>query len=148
MSNQGRFTLRQRALRAWRKERPKRVAQLLKRAELAMELRKKLEEMFGGDLLMEIMTDFRGRPVAMIEGLSFTLTNRHEKDRKRLMLLDACTRCEAEAGLVINSLADLGQLFEGLGTKISLGCTECIGLTDEELPPSICAKRTRVRSSR
>ena len=49
------------------------------------------------------------------------------------MLLDVCSRCEAETGLIIDSLADLGQLFEGLGTKISLGCTECIGLTDDEL---------------
>ena len=135
MSNQGYGTLRKRAMCAWRKERPKRAAQLLKRANLRLELRKNLEDVLGDDLPVKIATDLRGRPIAMIEELRFTLTNHCEKSRKKLMLLDTCSRCEAETGLTINSLADLGQLFEGLGTKISLGCTECIGLTDDELKP-------------
>jgi len=120
-------------VRAWRKERPKRVAQLLKRADLVLGLRKKLEEVLGDGLPITIVTDLRDRPIATIEELHFTLTSHHGKNRKRLMLLDVCSRCEAETGLIINSLADLGQLFEGLGTKISLGCTECVGLRDDEL---------------
>jgi hypothetical protein len=133
MSNRGYGTLRKRAVHAWRKERPKRVAQLLERAELMLELRKKLEEVLGDDLPVNIAVDLRDRPIAIIEDLRFTLTNHCKKGRKKLMLLDACSRCEAETGLIIDSLADLGQLFESLGTKISLGCTECIGLTDDEL---------------
>lgn len=135
MSKQGHGTLRKRAVRAWRKERPKRVARLLKRADLMLELREKLEEVLGDGLSIKIATDLRDRPIAMIEELRFTLTNHRNKSRKKLMLLDACSRCEAETGLIIDSLADLGQLFEGLGAKISLGCTECIGLTDDELKP-------------
>lgn len=135
MSKQGYGTLRKRAVRAWRKERPKRVAQLLKRTDLMLELRKKFEEVLGDDLPIKIVADVRDRPIAMIEELRFTLTNHCKKSRKKLMLLDTCSRCEAETGLIIDSLADLGQLFEGLGTKISLGCTECIGLTDDELKP-------------
>ncbi len=135
MRNQGYVPLRERAVRAWRKERPKRIARLLKRADLMLELRKKSEEVLGDGLPIKIITDLRDRPVATIEELRFTLTNHRDKNRRSLMLLDTCPRCEAETGLIINSLADLGQLFEGLGTRINLGCTECIGLTDEDLKP-------------
>lgn len=135
MSDQGYITLRKRAVRAWRKERPKRIAQLLKRADLMLELRKKVEEVLGDDLPIKIETDLRDRPIATIEELRFTFANHRERNRKRLMLIDSCHRCQAETGLIIHSLADLGQLFEGLGTKISFGCTECIGLTDDELKP-------------
>lgn len=135
MSNQGYGTLRKRAARAWLKERPKRVAQLLKRAELMIELRKKLEEVLGDDLPIKIETDLRDRPIATIEELRFTLTNHRQKNQKRLILIDVCHRCEAETGMIIDSLADLGQLFEGFGMTIRLGCTECIGLTDDELKP-------------
>ena len=133
MSKQGYGTLRKRAVRAWQKERPKRIAQLLKRADLMLELRKKLEEVLGDGLPIKIATDLRDRPIATIEELRFTLANYPEKNRKGLMLLDVCPRCEAETALLIDSLADLGQLFEGLGTKINLGCSECLGLTDDEL---------------
>jgi hypothetical protein len=133
MSNQVYGTLRERAVRAWQKERPKRIAQLLKRANLMLELRKKLEEILGDDLPLKIATDLRDRPIATIEELRFTLTKHRDKNGRRLMLLDVCPRCEAESGLIIESLADLGQLFEGSGTATNLGCTECIGLTDEEL---------------
>ena len=122
-----------RAVRAWRKERPKRIAQLLKRADLMIELRKKLEEVLGDGLPIKITTYLRDLPIAMIEELRFTLTKHRRKNQKRIMLLDTCPRCAAETGLFIDSLADLGQLFEGLGMKISLGCSECIGLTDDEL---------------
>jgi hypothetical protein len=135
MSKQGYGTLRKRAVHAWRKERPKRIAQLLKRAGLMLELREKLEEVLGDNLPIKIATDLRDRPIATIEELRFTLTNHRGKNQKRLMLLDVCSRCEAETGLIINNLADLGQLFEGLGKKISLGCSECLGLSDEELKP-------------
>jgi hypothetical protein len=135
MNNRRHVPLRERAVRAWQKERPTRIAQLLKRADLALDLRKKLEGLVGDDLPIIIVSDLRGRPIAMVEELRFTLTNYHGTRRRRLMLLDVCPRCEAETGLIINSLADLGQLFEGMGTKISLGCTECIGLTDDELKP-------------
>lgn len=135
MNKQGYVSLRERAVRAWQEERPKRVALLRRRVNLMRELRKKLEEVLGDDLPVKIATDLRDRPIAVIEELRFTLTNHCKKNRKQLMLLDACCRCEAETGLIIDSLADLGQLFEGLGTKISLGCTECIGLTEHELKP-------------
>jgi hypothetical protein len=135
MKNQGHGALRKRAARAWKKERPKRVALLLKQADLTLELRKKLEEVLGDGPPIKIITDVRGRPIAMIEDLRFTLAHHREKNRKRLMLLDACLRCESETGLIIDSLADLGQLFEGFGTTINLGCTECLGLTDDELEP-------------
>ncbi len=137
MSNRGYVTLRERAVRAWRRERPKRVAQLLKRASLMLELREKLEEVLGDDLRIKLATDLRDRPIATIEQLRFTLTEDCEKSRKKLMLLNVCSRCEAETGLIIDSLADLGQLLEGLRTKISLGCTECLGLTDDELKPQV-----------
>jgi hypothetical protein len=133
MSHRRCGTLRKRAVRAWRKERSKRVAQLLKRADLTLELRKKLEEVLGDGLPIKIVTDVRNRPIAMIEELRFTLTHHREKNRRSLMLLDACLRCESETGLIIDSLANLGQLFEGFGGTINLGCTECIGLTDDEL---------------
>lgn len=98
-----------------------------------LELRKKLEEVLGDGLPIKIITDLRDRPIATVEELSFTLIKHRGKNQKRLMLLDTCPRCAAETGLIIDSLADLGQLFEGLGMKISLGCSECIGLTDDEL---------------
>lgn len=135
MNKQGYVTLRERAVRAWQEERPNRVALLRRRVNLMRELRKKLEEVLGDDLPVKIATDLRDRPIAIIEELHFTLINHCKKSRKQLMLLNACSRCEAETGLIIDSLADLGQLFEGLGTKISLGCTECIGLTEDELKP-------------
>lgn len=144
MSNRGYVTLRERAVDAWRSERPKRVAQLLKRAGLMLELREKLEEVLGDNLPIKVATDLRDRPIATIEQLRFTLTEDCEKNQKKLLLLDACSRCEAETGLVIDSLADLGQVFEGLETKISLGCTECIGLTDDELRLPGLDKSTRM----
>lgn len=133
MNKQGYVSLRERAVRAWQEERPNRVALLRRRVNLMRELRKKLEEVVGDDLPVKIAIDLRDRPIAIIEDLRFTLTNHCKKSRKKLMLLEACPRCEAETGLIIDSLADLGQLFEGLGTKINLGCTECIGLTEDEL---------------
>lgn len=148
MSNRGYVTLRERAVRAWRRERPLRVAQLLKRADHMLELREKLEEVLGDDLPIKLTTDLRDRPVATIEQLRFTLTENCEKGQKQLMLLDACSRCEAEVGVIVDSLAALGQLFEGLETKISLGCTECIGLTDEELRHLLLAKGNRAAVKR
>jgi hypothetical protein len=148
MSNRGYITLRERAVRAWRQERPRRVAQLLKRAGLMLELREKLEEVLGDDLPIKLATDLRDRPIATIEQLRFTLIEDFENRRKNLMLLDACSRCEAETGLVIDSLANLGQLFEALETKVSLGCTECIGLTDDELRHPVLIKSTRAQSKR
>jgi hypothetical protein len=135
MINQGNVTLRERAICAWRKERPKRLAQLLRRADLTLELRKKLEEVLGDGLPIKIMLDLRDHPVAIIEDLRFTLTKHREKRRRGIMLLDVCPRCGTETGMTINTLADLGQLFEGFGAVIHLGCTECIGLTDDELKP-------------
>jgi hypothetical protein len=148
MSNGGRVTLKQRAVRAWRKERPKRIAQLTKRAQSALELCNKLEEVLGDGLPINIAADLRGRPVATVEGLRFSLTDMCEKSGKKLLLLDVCTRCETETGLIINSLADLGQLFEGLGPQISLGCTKCIGLADEDLPPKFVMNRPKGKTRR
>ena len=135
MNKQGYVSLRERAVRAWQEERPKRVALLRRRINLTLELRKKLEEVLGDDLPVRIATDLQDRPIAIIEEVRFTLTNHCKKSRKQLMLLDVCSHCAAETGLVIDSLADLGQLFEGLETKISLGCSECLGLTKDELKP-------------
>jgi hypothetical protein len=135
MNKQGYVSLRERAVHAWQEERPKRVALLRRRINLTLELRQKLEEVLGDDLPIRITTDLQDRPIAMIEEVRFTLTNHRKKSRKQLMLLDVCSRCEAETGLIIDSLADLGQLYESLGMKISLGCTECIGLTKDELKP-------------
>ena len=100
-----------------------------------IELRKKLEEVLGDDLPIEIGTDLRGRPIAMVEDLRFTLTSHPEENQKSLMLLDICHRCHAETGSIIDSLADLGQLFEAFETVISLGCSVCIGLKAAELKP-------------
>lgn len=133
MNKQGYVSLRERAVRAWQEERPHRVVLLRRRVNLTLELRKKLEEVLGDGLPVKIATDLRDRPIAIVEELRFTLTNHCKKGRKKLMLLDACCRCEAETGLIIDSLADLGQLYEGSGMKVSLGCTECIGLTSDEL---------------
>jgi hypothetical protein len=148
MNDQGYVPLRERALRAWGEERQNRIAQLTKRANLTLELHKKIETVLGSGLPIKIITDLQDRPIATIEEIRFTLDDRCAKSRKRLMLLDVCSRCAAETGLIIDSLADLGQLFEGLGMKISLGCTECIGITDEELKPPTVTKSTRVRTKR
>ncbi|MDQ3818855.1 MAG: hypothetical protein M3362_14440 [Acidobacteriota bacterium] len=145
MSTQWYGKLRERAVRAWRKERPERIARLLKQTALAHELREKLEEMFGNDLPIKTATDLLGRPIGTIEDLRFTLAEHSNRSRKCLMLLDVCSRCEAETGVVIDSLADLGQLFEGLEAKIGLGCTECVGLTDDDLKPPAYAKGTKSR---
>ena len=131
--------LKERAKRAWREERPKRVAELLERINLAFELREKLEEVLGDDLPIKILTELQDRPVATVEELRFTLANPYARNLKSLMLIDSCPRCAAETGFIINTLADLGQLFEGFGTTINIGCTECIGLTDDDLKPSYSA---------
>lgn len=130
MSNQGYSTLRKRAVRAWRKERPKRKARLLKRSDLMLELRGKLEEVLGDDLPIEIVTDLLDRPIATIEELRFTLSKYCDENRKQLILLDTCPHCNAETAVTINSLADLGQLFAGMGRVTILGCTKCLDLTD------------------
>lgn len=146
MDDRGYVPLRIRAVCAWREERQKRIAQLLKRAALILELREKLEEAFGSDLPIHITTDLMDRPIATVEELRFTLTNHYEQSLRRLMLLDTCPRCEAERGEVINGLADLGQLFEGLGEKIYLGCSECLGISDEELKPPVLTKNKQVKT--
>jgi hypothetical protein len=146
MDDRGYVPLRTRAVCAWRKERPKRIAQLLNRAALMLELREKLEEALGRDLPIHITIDLMDRPIATVEELRFTLTNNCEQSLRRLMLLDTCPRCETERGEVISSLADLGQLFEGLGGKIYLGCSECLGISDEELTPSTPTKNKEVKT--
>src|SRR5215216_5354209 len=117
MSDKGHVTLRERAARAWKKERPKRVAHLLRRASQRRELRDKLKEVFGDDIPIAITTDLQERPVATIEGLRFTFADQARGGRRKsLMLIDNCPRCEAETGVIIGTLADLGQLIEGLVT--------------------------------
>ena len=133
MVAKGHVPLRERAARAWQKERPRRIAQLVKRANLSLELRKKIEEVLGEDLPTRIIPDSQDRPVATIDEFRFTLSEQHEEKYKSLMLIDTCPRCEAETGYVINTIADLGQLIEGFGMTIRSSCTECIGLTDDDL---------------
>jgi hypothetical protein len=136
MSKQGSIPLKERAVHAWQEERPKRTAQLLKRINLTFELRQKLERLFGHDLPIKVVTDLQDRPIAMIDDLRFTLTTHGKKNQKNLILMDTCPRCWAETGVPINTLANLGQLLERFGTTLNLGCSECIGLTDNELKPS------------
>lgn len=137
MSDKGYVTLKERAERAWKKERPKRVAHLLRRAERTQELREKLREMCGEDVPATITTDLQERPVATIEGFRFTLADEGRECRpKSLVLIDNCPRCEAETGFVIDTLAELGQLLEGVMRLGRSSCSECLGLTDEDLKPS------------
>lgn len=136
MSKKGYVPLRERAIRAWKEERPSRAAQLRKRVNLTLELREKLEEVLGVGLTMKIVTDLQDRPIAMIEELRFTLTNHLVDCPKDLVLIGICSRCEAETAFIIKTLADLGQLFECFGMSENLGCTECIGLTNDDLKPS------------
>lgn len=133
MSEKGQVPLKERAARAWQKERPKRVALLLRRAGLSLELRKKIKEVLGKGLPTRIVTDPQGRPVATIEEFQFTLSERREGGNRSLMLIDSCYRCGAETGHVIDTIADLGQLIEGFGMMKTSSCTECIGLTDDDL---------------
>jgi hypothetical protein len=136
MSKQGYIPLKERAVHAWQEERSKRAAQLLKRINLTFELRQKLERLFGDDLPIKVVTDLQDRPIAMIEDLRFTLETHGKKNQQNLMLMDTCPRCLAETGTPINTLADLGQLLERFGTALNLGCSECVGLTDDDLMPS------------
>jgi len=134
MSGKGYVTLRERAARAWKKERPKHVAHLLRRASRTQELREKLKEVFGEGIPATITTDLQDRPVATVEEFRFTLADEgREGSPKSLVLIDNCPRCEAETGFVIDTLAELGQLFEGLMRLGRLNCSECLGLTDEDL---------------
>lgn len=134
MSDKGHVTLRERAERAWKKERPKRVAHLLKRADRTQELREKLKQVFGEDIPTTITNDLQDRPVATIEGFRFTLADQgRDGCPKSLALIDNCPRCDAETGFVIDTLAELGQLFEGLMRLGRSSCSECLGLTDEDL---------------
>jgi hypothetical protein len=128
MAAKGYAPLRERAARAWQKERPRRVAQLMRRARLSLELRNKIKEVLGEDLSVRIMTDPQDRPVAIIEEFRFTLSEQQEGKYKGIMLIDTCPRCEAETGYTINTIADLGQLIEGFEITIRSSCTECIGL--------------------
>jgi hypothetical protein len=136
MRDKGYVTLKERAARAWKKERPKRVAHLLRRVNRAQELLEKLKEVFGEDIPVAITTDLQDRPVATIEGFRFALADQvREGCPKSLVLIDNCPRCEAETGFVIDTLADLGQLFEGLTRMGRSSCSECLGLTDDDLKP-------------
>lgn len=147
MAAKGHAPLRERATRAWQKERPRRVAQLVRRARLSLELRKKIKEVLGEDLPMRIITDPQDRPVAIIEEFRFTLSEQHDGEYKGLILIDTCPRCEAETGYTINTIADLGQLIEGFGITIRSSCTECIGLTDDDLKLTAsphCNNRRRI----
>lgn len=144
MSDKGYVTLRERAERAWKKERPRRVAHLLSRASRTQELREKLKEIFGEGIPTTITTDLQNRPVATIEGFRFTLADPgREGSPKSLALIDNCPRCDAETGYVIDTLAELGQLFEGLMRMGRSSCSECLGLTDEDLKlPALSRKRS------
>lgn len=144
MSGKGYVTLRERAARAWKKERPKRVAHLLGRASRTQELREKLKEVFGEGIPTTITTDLQDRPVATIEGFRFTLADQgREGCPKSLVLIENCPRCDAETGYVIDTLAELGQLFEGLMRMGRSSCSECLGLTDEDLKlPALSRKRS------
>lgn len=134
MSDKGHVTLKERAERAWKEERPKRVAHLLRRASRTQELREKLKEVFGEGIPATITTGLQDRPVATIEGFRFTLADQgREGSPESLVLIDNCPRCDAETGFVIDTLAELGQLIEGLMRLGRSSCSECLGLTDEDL---------------
>lgn len=109
--SKSKIPLKERAKLAWQEERPKRVAELLERLNLAFELRKKLEEVLGDDLPINILTELQDRPVATVEEFRFTLTPSYTTSPKSLILIDSCPRCAAETGFVINTLADLGQFI-------------------------------------
>lgn len=99
-------------MRAWRKERPRRISRLSNRADLILELRKKVERILGDGLSIKITIDLLERPIATIEELRFTLSEHRDRSQRMIMLIDSCPRCGAETVVIINSLADLGQLFE------------------------------------
>ena len=104
-------TLKERAERVWQKERPKCAVRISKRANRINELRRKIEDILGSDLYIDIQVESDGRPVAVIENLRFVLASCGHKNRKNLMLIYPCTRCLAEAESTISSLAELGQLL-------------------------------------
>lgn len=133
MENRVYVPLRERALRAWRKDRPKRIAQLRRRIAVAISLREELEKVFGDSLPINVITDLHNRPVAIIEELRFTFIDFRGESEKNIALINVCPRCEAEVGFAIGNLAELGQLLESFDTSKNLGCSECIGLSDSEL---------------
>jgi len=128
-------TLKDRAERAWQEERPKCAVRISKRAHQINELRRKIEDILGSDIYINIQVESNERPVAVIENLRFVLVSCGHRNRKRLMLVYPCTRCLAEAGSTIDSLAELGQLLDYFATVGSSSCSECIGLTDNDLTP-------------
>jgi len=128
-------TLKDRAERAWQEERPKCAVRISKRAHQINELRRKIEDILGSDIYINIQVESNKRPVAVIDNLRFVLVSREHKRRKSLMLIYPCTRCLAEAGSIINSLAELGQLLHYFAAVGYSSCSECIGLTDSELKP-------------
>jgi hypothetical protein len=128
-------TLKERAERVWQEERPKCAVRISKRAHEINELRRKIEDIFGSGLYLDIQVESCGRPVAVIENLRFALASCGRRNRRSLMLIYPCTRCLAEAGSIINSLAELGQLLHYFATVGCSSCSECIGLTDSELIP-------------
>jgi hypothetical protein len=147
MSNRSYVPLRERALRAWNEDRPKRAAKLLRRINQTSELRRKLEKILGHNLPIEVVIDLQDRPIAVIENLRFTLTTHGKKHQKSLILMDSCPRCSAETGTPIDNLADLGQLLEHFGTHLNLGCSACVGLTENELKPSKPSESNRRKFS-
>lgn len=136
MSNPEYVSLRERALRAWEEERPNRVARLMKRAHQMRELSTKLKEVLGSDLPIRVVIDIKDRPVAEIENFRFALTTIGEENQKRLLLIEPCPRCGTETALLIDILADLGQLFDRCGDTLYLGCSECVALTNEDIDAS------------
>lgn len=128
-------TLKERAERVWQEERPKCAGRISKRAHQINELRSKIEDILGPGLFINIQVESNERPVAVIDNLRFVLASCGNKSRKSLMLIYSCTRCLAEAGSIINSLAELGQLLHYFATVGYSSCSECIGLTDSELSP-------------
>jgi hypothetical protein len=107
------FSLREKAVLAWKAERPMReVARLEKRAKQISAVRAKLTEIFGTEYEIKVGIDENKNIVATIEDLRFT-TISYAFERISISLVESCPQCgqDMPIGLVSN-LADIGELLE------------------------------------
>jgi hypothetical protein len=126
METEEKLTLRKRAARAWKHERPLReAARVEKQARQLEAVQKKLEQMFGPESNIKLGLSSAGTVTAEVEDVRFT-TDFYEDDffcSLAIILKETCPYCGRDMILgKVDDLADLGKRLEEFESGISHKC--------------------------
>jgi hypothetical protein len=115
MGNESNLSLRERAMTAWKRERPlKEAARVEQKARLVEAVRRKLTEMFGTEYEIKVGIVGEERITASVEEMRFN-TFIYNEETITIIPVERCLYCGIDVTLgSVEDLADLGRALEEL----------------------------------